>query len=117
MNTVQQVQHQGLERTGITGHTALLECPSDLGPYRLTGVEGLVGMLEDHLQGAPLCQRPSGHWPSGDVFTLPHNLTGRGSLQTHHHLRHGGFPRAGFPHERDNFTLARRKVMDSFALA
>ena len=71
-------------------------------------------MLEDHLQGAPLRQRPSGHWPSGDVFTLPHNLTG---LQTHHHLRHGGFPRAGFPHERDNFTLARRKVMDSFALA
>src|SRR5215471_2204256 len=66
-------------------------------------------MLEDHLQGATLCQSLLSHGPSGDVFTLPHDLPSCGSLQTHHHLRHGGFPRTGFPHERDNLALARRK--------
>ena len=68
-----------------------------------------MGMLEDHLHGATLCEGPFGYWLSGDVVTLPQDLPGSGRLQAHYYLRHGGFPRTGFPHKRDNLALACRK--------
>ena len=110
LNEVKEAQHPLLDLV-LFGLDA--ELPDDAGNLAADGVarvEGVVGVLEDHLHRAELLGRALAHRQIADVLAVETDLAVGAALEAHQHLGEGRFAATGFADDAEGLAAPGGKT-------
>ncbi len=124
LHQIEQLHDPFLDLVLVRLHRELADDTGQLGPHRVARIEGVEGVLEDHLHGANHLGRALLHREARHILAVKDDLTLGRRLQAHHDLGEGRLAATRFADDghRLGFTspegdaLVRFDVPDALSL-